>query len=569
MNDAPSDLRERYERLQALHTISTALNSTLDPRDLLKLVLSEAVRVTKADSGSVVLINPNTGRLDIEEAVGLGERVAEVKLRLGEGITGWVAKSGRPLRVGDVNHDPRYVAVREGVRSELAVPLEFEGQVQGVLNVDSDRPDAFSAADEELLIALAAQAARVLHNAWLIRQLRQRAAQLETLITIGRDILSPLTLDEVLQRVVREARRLMNARLSSLLLLTPDREELELRASDGAGEDYVRRPNLKVCDCLLGVVVRHKRPLTVANVQESDQYRHTELARKEGLVSLLSVPLTSGGDAIGVLSVYTAEPHRFSNDDILLLTALASLGSVAVRKAQLYEKIVDAEEQLRQNERLSALGLLAAEIAHEIRNPLTVVKMLFHSLDLQFPAGDPRARDVAIIQQKMEQMNRVLDQTLTFARRSEPRVEPADLNALLDDVLLLVRHKLAQHNIVLQWQPAAHLPAVPLDRTQIEQAALNLILNATQAMPSGGTLTIATRAEDAEVCVTVADTGVGMTPEVQQRLFDLFLTSKPAGTGLGLALVRKIIEAHRGRIEVESAPRKGTTFSLFLPTERG
>ncbi|MBM3888771.1 MAG: GAF domain-containing protein, partial [Verrucomicrobia bacterium] len=551
------------------HTISTALNSTLDPRDLLKLVLSEAVRVTKADSGSVVLINPDTGRLDIEEAVGLGERVAEVKLCPGEGITGWVARSGQPLRVGDVTRDRRYVALREGVRSELAVPLEFEGQVQGVLNVDSDRPDAFSADDQELLTALAAQAARVLHNAWLIRQLRQRAAQLETLITIGQDILSPLTLDEVLQRVVREARRLMNARLSSLLLLTADREELQLRASDGAGEDYVRRPNLKVADCLLGVVVRHKRSLTVANVQESDQYRHTELARQEGLVSLLSVPLTSGGNAIGVLSVYTGEPHRFSNDEILLLTALASLGSVAVRKAQLYEKIVDAEEQLRQNEQLSALGLLAAEIAHEIRNPLTVVKMLFHSLDLKFPAGDPRAKDAGIIEQKMEQMNRVLDQTLTFARRSEPRVEPADLNALLEDVLLLVRHKLAQHNITLQWQRAAGLPLAPLDRTQIEQAVLNLVLNATQAMPSGGTLTIATRAEGAEVCVTVADTGVGMTPEVQQRLFDPFLTTKPAGAGIGLALVRKIIEAHRGRIEVASAPGQGATFRLFLPADRG
>ena len=566
MSDSPSDLRERYERLQVLHTLSSALNSTLDPRDLLKLVLTEAVRVMKADSGSVVLINPNSDRLDIEEGVGLGDQVGEIKLRLGEGITGWVAKSGRSLRVSDVTQDRRYVTVRKGVRSELAVPLEFEGQVQGVLNVDSDQPDAFSAADEELLTALAAHAARVLHNAWLIRQLRQRAAQLESLITIGQDILSPLTLDDVLQRIVREARHLMNARLASLLLLTPDREELELRASDGAGEDYVRRPNLKVADCLLGVVVRHKRSLTISNVQESDQYRHTELARKEGLVSLLSVPLTSSEDAVGVLSVYTAEPHRFSNDQILLLTALASLSSVAVRKAQLYEKIVDAEEQLRQNEQLSALGLLAAEIAHEIRNPLTVVKMLFHSLDLKFPPGDPRAKDASIIEQKMEQMNRVLDQTLTFARRSEPQVGPANLNALLDDVLLLVRHKLAQHNIALQWQPAAGLPPVPLDRTQIEQAVLNLILNATQAMPGGGTLTIVTCVKGAEVCIVVTDTGVGMTLEVRQRLFDLFQTSKPAGTGIGLALVRKIVEAHRGRIEVESAPGKGTTFQISLPT---
>jgi signal transduction histidine kinase len=565
MKTNDSDLRERFERLQALHNISTALNTTLDPRQVVSLVLREAVRITQADSGSVVLLNPETGRLDIEDSFGLGPGAAQVKLRLGEGITGWVAEHGRPLRVGDVTQERRYVAVRESVRSELAVPLEFEGQVQGVLNVDCDRLEAFSAADEELLLAMAAQAARVLHNAWLIRQLRQRATQLETLITIAKEILLPLTLEEVLRHIVREARRLMRARLCSVLLMTPDREELELKASDGAGEDYVRRPNLKVSDCLVGVVVRRKRHLAIPNVQESDQYRHTELARQEGLVSLLSVPLVSGDEAIGVLSVYTAEPHRFSNDEILLLTALAGLSSVAVRKAQLYEKVVDVEEQLRQNEQLSALGLLAAEIAHEIRNPLTVVKMLFHALDLRFPGDDPRSKDAAIIGEKMDQMNRILDQTLIFARRSEPELKPTDVNALFDDVLLLVRHKLAQQGIQLQWRPAAGLPLASLDRTQIEQAALNLILNAAQAMPKGGTLTLTTEAREPGVCVSISDTGVGMTDEMQQRLFEGFLTTKTSGTGLGLAVVRKIIDAHHGRIEVDSAPGQGSTFRVFLP----
>ncbi len=559
------NLREQFNRLQALHSISTALNTTLDPHQVVSLILREAVRTTKADSGSVVLLNPETGQLDIEDSFGLGPKASLLKLRLGEGITGWVAEHGQPLRVGDVTCERRYVAIREGVRSELAVPLEFEGQVQGVINVDSDRLEAFDAADEELLVAMAAQAARVLHNAWLIRQLRQRAAQLETLITIGQDILLPLTLEEVLRHIVREARRLMRARLCSVLLLTPDREELELKASDGAGEDYVQRPNLKVADCLVGVVVRRKRHLTIPNVQESDQFRHTELARQEGLVSLLSVPLVSGEEVVGVLSVYTGEPHRFSNDEILLLTALGSLGSVAVRKAQLYEKVVDVEEQLRRNEQLSALGLLAAEIAHEIRNPLTVVKMLFHSLDLRFAADDPRSKDASIIGEKMDQMNRILDQTLTFARRSEPELKPTDVNALFDDVLLLVRHKLMQQNITLQWQPGAGLPLASLDRTQIEQAALNLILNATQAMPRGGTLTIATLAHEPGVCVNISDTGVGMTAEVRERLFDGFLTTKSTGTGLGLAVVRKIIDAHHGRMEVESSPGKGTTFRVFLP----
>jgi signal transduction histidine kinase len=194
-----------------------------------------------------------------------------------------------------------------------------------------------------------------------------------------------------------------------------------------------------------------------------------------------------------------------------------------------------------------------------------VLKMLFHSLDLKFGGDDPRAKDAAIIEQKMEHMNRILDSILTFARRSEPDLRPTDLNALLDDVLLLVRHKLAQQNIALHQELSPGLPQIALDRTQIEQVILNLILNAAQAMASGGKLTLTTRGDASGVWLSVTDTGVGITPEARQRLFDPFLTTKPAGTGLGLALAHKIIEAHKGRIEVESEPGKGTTFRILLP----
>ena len=118
-------------------------------------------------------------------------------------------------------------------------------------------------------------------------------------------------------------------------------------------------------------------------MQADARYQNVELARREGLVSLLSVPLMFAGQAIGTLNVYTGRPYNFSNEEIRILGALAELSGIAIEKARLYERIVDVEEQLRQNEKLSALGLLAAEVAHEIRNPLTVMKLLYHSLDLE------------------------------------------------------------------------------------------------------------------------------------------------------------------------------------------
>src|SRR5262245_51390692 len=161
-------------------------------------------------------------------------------------------------------------------------------------------------------------------------------------------------------------------------------------------------------ESLLGMVVRRKKPVQVENVQTSSRYQNVEVARREGLVSLLSVPLLFGGEATGTLNVYTAELHSFSNEEIRILTALAGLSAIAIEKARLYERIVDVEEQLRQNERLSAIGLLAAEVAHEIRNPLTVMKMLYHSLNLKFPDTDPRGRDAVIMGEKMDHLNRVV-----------------------------------------------------------------------------------------------------------------------------------------------------------------
>src|SRR5207248_3431579 len=166
-------------------------------------------------------------------------------------------------------------------------------------------------------------------------------------------------------------------------------------------------------------------------------YQSVEVARSEGLMALLSVPLLFAGQAIGALSVYTGQAYSFSNEEIRILSALAELSAIAIEKARLYERVVDVEEQLRQNEKLSALGLLAAEVAHEIRNPLTVMKMMFHSLDLNFPETDPRARDAQIMGEKMEHLNKIVEQILDFARNSEPKLVSLDVNQLIDDLGLL------------------------------------------------------------------------------------------------------------------------------------
>lgn len=574
MDNEAQSLKARLDRVERLYRVSQAIHSTLEPGVALERILEQALDLTGASSGSVVLVNPTTGLLEIQASKGLSPRGARRQLKLGEGITGWVAQTGQPARVADVRTDARYVEVRRRVRSELAVPLEVQGGVRGVLNVDADRPNAFDAADQELIEELAAQAAVAIHHTWLYEQLRRKAGLFESLVSVGQTINSALDLDDVLQRITREACHLMRAKMSSLLLADAAGEWLDLRASWGAGEAYRRKPRLAVAESLVGVVLRRRKPLQVENVQASSRYQNLDVARREGLVALLSVPLVYGGLAIGVLNVYTGQPHFFSNEEIRILLALADLSALAIEKARLYERVVDVEEQLRRSEKLSVLGLLAAEVAHEIRNPLTVIKMLLHSLDLRFPAGDPRARDAEVMSQKMEQLNQIVDRVLGFARENEPRFASLNLRGLVEELILLTRHRFQQQAIRVATRWPGNLPPVMGDAAQLGQAFLNLMLNAADAMPAGGRLTISARAlpsgkgSAAAVQIEFRDTGIGMSADQQRRAFTPFLgTTKEQGTGLGLAVVGRILEAHHGQIRIRSRPGVGTTFRIVLPQE--
>jgi signal transduction histidine kinase len=545
------------------------LRTLLHPQKAIDRILAAAVRSTRADSGSFILVNPNSGLLDIEASHNLSERAKKVKLKPGEGITGWVATTGLPLRTGDVRTEKRYVALNAKIRSEMAVPVEMRGQVVGLLNVDSTKVDAFSATDEARLVDMASEAAHWLELAWEIDQLRLKSRQLTSLVDTAQTILSETNPDEILEQITLQTFRLMKTRLCSVFLLSEDGNELVLRACHGGSQLYRGKPNLRTEDSLLGSVVTRHKPITVVDVGKEKGYIQTDIARKERLVSMLAVPLIFAGKAIGVLAVYTQQRHRFSNDEVRILGTLGDLSAVAIEKGRLLARVVDMEEKIRASERLSALGLLAAEIAHEIRNPLTVVQMLFHALVESIALDDNSMRDAKLIAEKMRQMNRILDQVLSFARSSEPSKEPIHAQQLFDDVFLLTRHKLQQQGIDIRSTAADDLPLFRVDREQVEQVLLNLILNAAQAMPEGGSLRLSAAVEEFEgephMALAVRDNGEGMSAEQIDKLFAPFLTTKETGTGIGLAIVKKIMENHGSKVQVESKLGQGTKFKLLFP----
>ena len=560
-----SERRFLPDHIERLYRISRSIHMSLDPAHVLTLIVQEAVQLVEASSGSVALINPITGHLEIEAAEGLPDEGSALRLRLDEGITGWVAQNGVSLKVNDVSKDKRYISARADVRSELAVPIFINKEVRAILNVDSESKDAFSETDQALLEELAEHASQVISNAWSYEQHRQRAEMLRSLLSVGQTINSSLNLDDVLDVITKEATGLGRAKMCSLQLLDPSSEWLETRAQYGAGANYQQRPPLSVSESLMGSVIRRQKALQVINVQISPQYQHQEVARQEGLVSLLCAPLAFNGQSIGTLNVYTEQPHVFSNEEVSTLSALAELSAVVIEKARLYERTMDVEEQLRRNEQLSALGLLAAEVAHEIRNPLTVMKMLYHSMDMNFKEDDPRAEDARILGEKMNHLDKIVENIVNFARNAEPQMGPVEIPELLDDLALLTRHKLQQHEVELEREDYPGLLTVKGDAIQLSQAFLNLILNAVEAMPGGGKLSITTSKTEKGIKISFVDTGQGMTKAQQEQAFTGMLSSsKEKGGGLGLAIVAKVVEAHGGQLQVDSELGGGTNITMVL-----
>jgi len=551
--------------VNSLYRISSLVSNTDDPRRALEIVLDEIVFALNPASASIALVNPDTQRLELEVSRDLPDPSGADNLALGRGITGWTAMHGRSLVVPDVREEPRYVSARENIYSEMAVPMEERGAVIGVVNVDSETPGAFGEDSLKVLTLLTNEASRVVSRLWLIRQLRTKANQLESLVNTGQRLVSKLELDDLLEGVAREARQLMQSDVCALFLLNPDGASLRLHSMIGPEGPMGYDEDLSIDDSSVGAAIQHRKQVEVNDLLFTEEHHFVRVIREEGLVSMLSSPIVFDDDVIGVLNVYTKRPHRFNNDERKVFATLASLGAVAIQNVRLYARIFATEESLRRNEQLTTLGMLSAEIAHEIRNPLTVIKLLFDSLHLDF-GDDPRQGDVAMIREKLGHLEAIVTRVLRFGRSREELQARYDLNELVDETLRLVRLKLRQQKIAIDRDVQSDAIMVHVNKGQIEQVLLNLVLNATQAMDEGGAIRIETRARnDGFADVFIRDNGPGMAEATRSELFESFLSQRPDGTGLGLSISKRILRAHRGDIELVESTAQGTTFRFWLP----
>jgi signal transduction histidine kinase len=559
--------------LKALYAVSTLASSTDDPGAATREILATAARAFSADSGIVAFQNPETGKLEIEASLGLPQD-ADLSFAPGQGVPGWVAWHAKPALVPDTSADLRSRPARSETRCEIAAPMLLsDGQVLGVLALGRDTVGAFFPEDIESLARMASAAALVLRRLWELRHLQGKARQLEALIATGQALVGKLEQRELFDTLARDASAMMQAKACALFLFDPGAASLRLASYRGEPDSLTPEGDLPLRLCLSASAVRTRKPVSFTDIQSPEFHDLLDLPRDIKLRSVIAVPMLFEGEVLGVLVIFMDRIRIFDNDERRLCSALASLGAVALQNSRLYSRVFMSEESLRKNERLTMLGLLAAEIAHEIRNPLTVLKLLHGSMGFDFAEGDPRRTDVRVIGEKLDQLESIVTRVLNFAKAPTSLHSRHQMAEIVEDTLVLVRLKLAQGNIRVTFDPPTHPVVVEGHKGQLQQVLLNLLINSMQAMPEGGEIVVRlaheVRESGGNAILDVTDTGAGIPDAIRERIFDSFLTGRPDGTGLGLAIAKRVLLGHNGDIQLVTSSHSGTTIRVVMPLARG
>ena len=443
--------REEGRAIDALYRISTLSGKHLNPVRALEAILDEVMQVFSANSVSISLLNASSDTLLIEVQRGLPEKSRGFELPVGVGITGWVAAHGQPLLCPDVSQSEKYFQLDERVNAEMAAPLTEGGRTVGALNVDSCELGAFDEEDLRILVLMANEASRVLENMWMIQQLRRKADQLQSLVLLSQDISGTRKFDEVLNTISREGILLLGCRLSAFFLYDKKDDLLHLQSLQDENGPREYQEVLKPGDSLLGSALRGHRQVQTRDLLRTEEHHFVDLIRSENLVSMLVTPVIFEDVPIGLITHYIDRPHRFHDDERMIARALADLGAIAIENARLYGRVFDSEESMRKSERLTTLGTIAAEIAHEIRNPLMVVRLLFDSLKLGEDEEQEKGKDLSVIREKLNHLEQIAGRILEFGKSRESFRKVIRLKEILEDAVLLVRLKLEQSRINLTW----------------------------------------------------------------------------------------------------------------------
>ncbi|GJL50284.1 GAF domain-containing protein [Candidatus Nitrospira salsa] len=352
MDSLKQTLRERTREVEVLHRISRSISSTLDLESVLRHIVEVVVEVTKADACLLYLLSDRRDELILRASKKPHPKlIGRVSIGLGEGITGWVARENmRVVIPKNASDDPRFKLFNrlpeDRYQAFVSVPIESKGVVVGVINVQHNRAKRYSDEALTLLSTIAHQVGGAIDNARLYEEMQSRALQLDTLSQVSETVASNRLIDEVLQLIVTTTAHMTNSKICSIMLLDKRNGELRIEATQSLSERYRRKPVLKIGQSMSGRAIKEQQPVYVPDVKTEKDYFYKDLAKQEGLCSLVSVPMMMKDKAIGVINCYTSSVYEFSIEEIKSLQAIANQAAVAIAHTNVVEKSFEMQEAL-------------------------------------------------------------------------------------------------------------------------------------------------------------------------------------------------------------------------------
>ncbi len=396
----------------------------------------------------------------------------------------------------------------------------------------------------------------------------------ESLYNILREISTSLHsgahVKDILETLVMKSAQMFKAKGALIRILNPKTKHLDLGASYGLSDQYLSKGPAFRKEFVMDLC-RQNRVLIIRDILNDPFVQYPKEAWEEGIRMIVDAPITYKDDVIGILRIYFDEPRELSEQELQYLILIAERGAAVIQRAQLLEIQESRYDQLAlQTEKLSALGRMAAGIAHEINNPLAGVLLYSTNLLKKAPEEGPFREGLEIIIQETLRCKTIIQDLLEFSRPSEPKAFLTNINKVVVKVLHLLDNEFRLRHIRLEIDLSKLLPEILIDENQIEQILVNLLLNAIQAIEDQGRVTVRTYVtpDRKNVAMEVADTGCGISPENMSKIFEPFFSTKPKGTGLGLAVTYSIVEKHGGKIYAFSEPKQGTRFIVEFPIPR-
>ncbi|MFQ5435800.1 MAG: GAF domain-containing protein, partial [Anaerolineae bacterium] len=576
--------RQAQRRIQELSTfqdIVLQLNTPLKLSEVLATITQSALKLVDASNMHIYLYNPDSDAFTFGAALWQdGRREPAVPAPRKEGLTMAVVHKGEPIVINDASSHPLFLSEKShswGICSIAGFPLRHGDQVIGAFTATFLHPHTFSDDEQLLLSLLADQAAVAVRNAGLFTGSQRRLRDMAALVDMAKQVTGNLKLRSVLQTTVQTIKGLLGSRASTITMLSENATELVVVAAAGADPKAVDKARMKLGEGVSGQVVRTAERVYIRDAHSEPDF----LFFDEVVRSLLVVPLIIRDRAIGTMTVDSAQPNAFSESDIQLMTIAAAQVSVAIANARLFEELEEraaelaaAYEELKESDRLK--DELVQNVSHELRTPLTFVKGYVDLLmEGEMGLVTPRQQEaLLIVAEKTDEITRLIEDIITLQR-----IDSGNLQ--LENVSLgeIVRTAVASHSLVVDKKgmrivsemPADIVDSVMIDKQRINQVLDNIIGNALKFSPDGGVITVTLFEENEMVGVAVSDQGIGVPQDKRERIFERFYQidgsarRRFGGTGVGLAIVKRIVDAHQGRIWVESEVGEGSTFFITLP----